>query len=84
MAKKVSMVALDKYEKRLSIPLKVFVRYEKRAASTGRSVSEEMNIELARGVKDIPFTPELKARFDELYAENLEHRKVIKAKKGVR
>ena len=84
MGNKMSMVALDKYEKRLSIPLKVLVKYEVRARQSGRTVAEEMNIELERGVKDVPFTPDLKARFDELYDQNLAKRNANKAKKGIK
>ena len=84
MGNKMRMVALDKFEKRLSIPLRVFVKYEARAAKTGRTVAEEMNIELAHGVKDEDFGPSEKARFDELYTANLERRNELKAKKGIK
>ena len=84
MGNKMSMVALDKFEKRLSIPLRVFVKYEERAKESGRTVAEEMNIELARGVGKVEFTPDLKARFDELYEQNLAKRNLNKQKKGVR
>lgn len=84
MGNKMSMVALDKFEKRLSVPLRVFVKYETRAKKSGRTVAEEMNIELAHGVKDDDFGPDEKARFDELYNDNLARRNAKKAKKGIR
>ena len=84
MGDKLSMVALDKFEKRLSIPLRVYVKYEARANKTGRTVAEEMNIELDSGVSGDDFTPEMKARFDELYEQNLAKRNALKAKKGIR
>ena len=79
-----SMVALDKYEKRLSIDVRVFVKYEKRADAAGISVAAAMNAVLDDAVAHDPWTREDEARARALIDQNFEKREARKANKGVR
>ena len=84
MGNKMSMVALDKYEKRLSVDVRVFVKYEKRAADAGISVAAVMNAVLDDAVAKDPWTREDEARARALIDQNFEKREAKKAKKGIR
>lgn len=84
MGNKMSMVALDKYEKRLSVDVRVFVKYENRAAAAGISVAAVMNGILDDEVKDDPWTREYEARARALIDQNFAKREAKKAKKGVK
>ena len=84
MGKKMSMVALDKYEKRLSVDVRVFVKYENRAADAGISVAAVMNAVLDDAVAQDPWTREDEARARALIDQNFEKREAKKAKKGIR
>lgn len=84
MGNKMSMVALDKYEKRLSVDVRVFVKYENRAAAAGISVAAVMNSILDDEVKDDPWTREDEARARALIDQNFAKREAKKAKKGVK
>lgn len=74
MGNKMSMVALDKYEKRLSVDVRVFVKYEKRAADAGISVAAVMNAVLDDAVAKDPWTREDEARARALIDQNFEKR----------
>ncbi len=84
MGNKMSMVALDKYEKRLSVDVRVFVKCEKRAFAAGISVAAVMNSILDDEVKDDPWTREDEARARELIDQNFAKREAKKAKKGIK
>ena len=84
MGTKMSMVALDKYEKRLSVDVRVFVKYENRANAAGISVSAAMNAVLDDEVAGDPWTRQDEARARELIDQNFEKREAKKAKKGIR
>ena len=84
MGNKMSMVALDKYEKRLSDDVRVFVKYENRAKDAGISVAAVMNAVLDDEVAADPWTREDEARARALIDQNFEKREAKKAKKGVR
>ena len=81
MGKKMSMVALDKYEKRLSVDVRVFVKCENRADLAGISTAAVMNAILDDAVKNDPWTREDEARARELIDQNFAKRE---AKKGIR
>ena len=83
MGNKMSMVALDKYEKRLSIDVRVFVKYEKRAAAAGISVAAAMNAVLDDAVAKDPWTRDDETRARLLIDANFEKRETRKAKKGI-
>ena len=83
MGNKMSMVALDKYEKRLSVDVRVFVKYEKRAAAAGISVAAAMNAVLDDEVAKDPWTRDDEARARALIDANFEKREAKKAKKGI-
>jgi hypothetical protein len=84
MGNKMSMVALDKYEKRLSVDVRVFVKYENRANAAGISIAAAMNAVLDDAVAGDPWTREDEARARALIDANFEKREQKKAKKGVR
>lgn len=84
MGNKMSMVALDKYEKRLSVDVRVFVKYENRAAAAGISVAAVMNGILDDEVKNDPWTRKDEERARELIDQNFAKREAKKAKKGIR
>ena len=84
MGKKMSMVALDKYEKRLSVDVRVFVKCENRADAAGISVSAVMNGILDDAVKNDPWTRKDEARARELIDQNFAKREHKKAMKGIR
>lgn len=84
MGNKMSMVALDKYEKRLSVDVRVFVKYENRANAAGISVAAAMNAVLDDEVAGDPWTREDEKRARALIDANFEKRESKKAKKGIR
>lgn len=84
MGNKMSMVALDKYEKRLSIDMRVFVKYENRATALGISTAAAMNAVLDDAVANDPWTREDEDRARSLIDENFKKREAKKAKKGIR
>lgn len=84
MGKKMSMVALDKYEKRLSVDVRVFVKCENRADLAGISTAAVMNGILDDAVKNDPWTREDEKRARELIDQNFAKREAKKAKKGIR
>ena len=84
MGNKMSMVALDKYEKRLSVDVRVFVKYENRANAAGISVAAAMNAVLDDEVVGDPWTREDEERARALIDANFEKREAKKAKKGIR
>ncbi len=84
MGNKMSMVALDKYEKRLSVDVRVFVKYEKRASAAGISVAAAMNAVLGDAVAADPWTREDEERARALIDANFEKRENKKAKKGIK
>lgn len=84
MGNKMSMVALDKYEKRLSIDMRVFVKYENRATALGISTAAAMNAVLDDAVANDPWTREDEARARALIDANFQKREAKKAKKGIR
>lgn len=81
---KISMVALDKYEKRLSIDVRVFVKYENRAAMMGLTTSAVMNAVLDSAVAKDPWTRADEKRAREIIDQNFAKRETLKAKKGIR
>lgn len=83
MSKKMSMVALDKYEKRLSVDVRVFVKYENRASAAGISVAAAMNAVLDDEVAGDPWTREDEQRARALIDQNFAKREAKKAKKGI-
>ena len=83
MSKKMSMVALDKYEKRLSVDVRVFVKYENRANAAGISVAAAMNAVLDDEVSGDPWTRQDEQRARALIDQNFEKREAKKAKKGI-
>ena len=84
MGNKMSMVALDKYEKRLSIDVRVFVKYENRAAAAGLSTASVMNSVLDDAVAKDPWTKKDEERARMLIDANFKKREAKKAKKGIR
>ncbi len=84
MGNKLSMVALDKYEKRLSVDVRVFVKYENRAKAAGISTSAAMNAVLDDEVAGDPWTREDEARARAIIDANFEKRELLKAKKGIK
>ena len=84
MGNKMSMVALDKYEKRLSVDVRVFVKYEKRANAAGISVAAAMNAVLDDAVATDPWTREDEERALALIDANFAKRETKKAKKGIK
>lgn len=84
MGNKMSMVALDKYEKRLSIDVRVFVKYQKKAKAAGLPVAEVMNGVLNDAVEKDPWTREDEKRARELIDANFAKREANKAKKGIK
>ena len=84
MGNKMSMVALDKYEKRLSIDVRVFVKYENRATAAGLSTAAVMNGILDDAVANDPWTKKDEERARALIDNNFKKRNAKKAKKGVR
>lgn len=84
MGNKMSMVALDKYEKRLSIDMRVFVKYENRAAAAGISTAAVMNGVLDDAVAKDPWTKKDEDRARSLIDANFKKREAKKAKKGIR
>lgn len=84
MGNKMSMVALDKYEKRLSVDVRVYVKYENRAAAAGISIAAAMNAVLDDEVANDPWTREDEQRARALIDANFEKREAMKAKKGIR
>ena len=83
MGNKMSMVALDKYEKRLSIDVRVFVKYEKRAAAAGISISAAMNAVLDDAVAKDPWTREDETKARAIIDANFAKREATKQKKGI-
>lgn len=83
MSKKMSMVALDKYEKRLSVDVRVFVKYENRASAAGISVAAAMNAVLDDEVAGDPWTREDEQRARALIDQNFAKREAKKTKKGI-
>lgn len=83
MGNKMSMVALDKYEKRLSVDVRVFVKYENRANAAGISVAAAMNAVLDDEVSGDPWTREDEERARAIIDANFEKREAKKAKKGI-
>ena len=83
MGNKMSMVALDKYEKRLSVDVCVFVKYENRANAAGISVAAAMNAVLDDEVSGDPWTRQDEQRARALIDQNFEKREAKKAKKGI-
>ena len=84
MGNKMSMVALDKYEKRLSVDVRVFVKYENRANAAGISVAAAMNAALDDEVAGDPWTRQDEARARALIDQNFEKREAKKVKKGIK
>ena len=84
MGNKMSMVATDKYEKRLSVAMRVYLKYENRAKRDGVPVAAEMNMVLDAAVAGDPWTEEDEARARALIDENFRKRNIKKAKKGIR
>lgn len=84
MGNKMSMVALDKYEKRLSIDVRVFVKYENRATAAGISTAAVMNGILDDAVANDPWTKKDEARARALIDANFKKREAKKIRKGVR
>lgn len=84
MGNKLSMVALDKYEKRLSIDVRVLVKYENRAKAAGISVSAAMNAVLDDDVARDPWTRDDEARARAIIDANFAKREALKARKGVK
>ena len=82
--REMSMVALDKYEKRLSVDVRVFVKYEKRANAAGISVAAAMNAVLDDAVATDPWTREDEERARALIDANFAKRETKKAKKGIK
>lgn len=81
MSNRLSMPALDKTEKKLNILNATLARFEKRAKLAGLPVATLMNAVLDEHVKNDPYTPEIKARVDELYSISLEKREHLKERK---
>lgn len=84
MGNKMSMVALDKYEKRLSVDVRVFVKYEKRAKAAGLTTSAVMNAVLDNEVAGDPWTRADEKRARALIDANFVKREAKKAQKGIR
>ena len=84
MGNKLSMVALDKFEKRLSIDVRVFVKYENRAKAARISVSAAMNAVLDDDVARDPWTRDDEARARAIIDANFAKREALKARKGVK
>ena len=84
MGNKLSMVALDKFEKRLSIDVRVLVKYENRAKAAGISVSAAMNAVLDDDVARDPWTRDDEARARAIIDANFAKREALKARKGVK
>jgi len=84
MGNKMSMVALDKYEKRLSIDVRVFVKYENRAEAAGITTAAAMNAVLDDEVARDPWTRDDEMRARALIDANFAKREAKKAKKGVK
>ena len=84
MGDKMSMVALDKYEKRLSVDVRVFVKYENRAAAAGMTTAAVMNGILDDAVANDPWTKKDEERARALIDANFKKREAKKIKKGVR
>ncbi|HBO98784.1 MAG TPA: hypothetical protein DD637_02945 [Verrucomicrobia bacterium] len=84
MSDKLSMVALDKYEKRLSVDVRVFVKYEKRAAAAGISVAAAMNAVLDDAVAADPWTRSDEERARALIDANFAKREAKKNERGIK
>lgn len=84
MGNKMSMVALDKYEKRLSIDVRVFVKYENRAEAAGITTAAAMNAVLDDEVARDPWTRDDEMRARALIDANFAKREAKKAKMGVK
>ncbi len=84
MSNKLTMRAMDKTEKRLSIKVETTVKIENRAAAAGIAFATMANALLDEVVKYDPWTAEDEARAREIIDANIAKRNMDKAKKGLK
>jgi hypothetical protein len=83
MSNKLTMRALDKVERRLSVKVVTAVKIENRAKAAGIAPATMMNALLDEMVKNDPWTAEDELRARALIDANFKKRESEKAKKGL-
>jgi hypothetical protein len=84
MSNKLTMRALDKVERRLSVKVETSVKIEKRAKAAGIAPATMMNAILDEAVAGDPWTAEDEARAREIIDANFKKRESDKARKGIK
>jgi hypothetical protein len=83
MSDKLTMRALDKVERRLSVHVQTALKIEKRARSAGIAVATMMNAILDEAVCGDPWTADDEKRAREIIDANFAKREAEKIKRGL-